>query len=1236
MPIRLNKEKHEKESIKLLLKQAVLNPNYELECIIGGNARLGSIIEQDQFNRILSRIRNKNEYIGKASRDKLMICFPTDSKYSDLRVMVTGYHNINKYCRTEKLDSILDNVIFQTKRKAPEKITRVPVPNYNLRFNLKLEEALDTDNGLVRELLRDWPNVLKIFRYKQEFRHVSPDNNFAIDCSIVRTSAFEDREITIKEVLARDLMRNVVKPSSEKTGFGDWWRKISADKSTLVRVRDVNIYHKSVKDSQLFESVFMYEVEVEYLGNQNSVTKKTFMDSKADDKEAYINMLFASIFAHIGLVLQCVQDSFHIMSSSDIIAITNSFSKLTGVPRGIDKLFFGPLPIDLDRNNMIRLPNYDDMSRVYGGGNILLDYCVCDKIDGMRYLLYLDREGNCYLIGRDSAVIIKDMGLRIAAFANSVFDGEYVANDKDGEFINRFYIFDAFYIRGESLMRHPFGQLDNENGRLFHVKRLAMKYDDGEGVEHAPGVSSKYAFKLAAQTYMFGEKSSTDERRRNYASILEHGAYLLGRMNRQYGGMLEEGHLFTYKTDGLVFKPVELSVYQTHLDNEVPDDVLSASRKWNLMYKWKPQELLTMDLRVEFLKDIKSRRRQYIYLDNKKYAKCVLKARNYNSYEWQRSGYANSKHNNTRKVESYLGMTLVNDNINLYNMPGEIEFHAVYPFIGYRDIMGNIQTTSHECLLPVNGDDTVLALNGDIIYDGYVVEFRYHPFATTIYNNDTINDTINDVNAPIAGMTGIQGQGQGKNNEYNASNKEPGLRWQAIKIRPNKSPNDLNTCLDIWRLIHSPTDKNMIIVPEARNKLMNPAYDSGGLNYYIPGWKGALYAPELYKFVNFGKQWLIDRYISMFTGPKVVDLGCGKLADFFKYVHGDATMLLAIDSNPDNLNNKTDGAALRIINNIRNSPRIKSLASNTMLLLGNMCRDLQAGDIVSDELNRYYLDVLMGRFQPSPQFNSKHPRFYGALQNGCHLAVSMYSIQHCLNSVSDINNFLNNASLMLKDQGYLIGCCLDGNEIASDVARGKGHVEGRRDGNLVWSVRLVESGEQYYGDTAGNEQAEGYTFDDGDTGADVPEKIQLIQGENVLNYSIKTSSQMLGPGNMVDIYQENHSTAVRQNLVDIRYIANRAREYGLKLIETRRFTEEPGSLVTEWASTDIGSGYNANSTSASRNKRVIRKNKSASNNADGGDGDKELANAVKAIRDMPVLEKWCSWQRYFVFQKVQS
>ena len=40
MSIKLNKQTHEKEAICTLIKQSILNPEYELECVVGGNYNL--------------------------------------------------------------------------------------------------------------------------------------------------------------------------------------------------------------------------------------------------------------------------------------------------------------------------------------------------------------------------------------------------------------------------------------------------------------------------------------------------------------------------------------------------------------------------------------------------------------------------------------------------------------------------------------------------------------------------------------------------------------------------------------------------------------------------------------------------------------------------------------------------------------------------------------------------------------------------------------------------------------------------------------------------------------------------------------------------------------------------------------------------------------------------------------------------------------------------------------------
>mgnify|MGYP001304892006 CR=1 FL=1 len=49
--------------------------------------------------------------------------------------------------------------------------------------------------------------------------------------------------------------------------------------------------------------------------------------------------------------------------------------------------------------------------------------------------------------------------------------------------------------------------------------------------------------------------------------------------------------------------------------------------------------------------------------------------------------------------------------------------------------------------------------------------------------------------------------------------------------------------------------------------------------------------------------------------PFVLDMACGKMGDFFKYVKNDVYCLVGLDINGDNLHNKIDGAATRIMNN---------------------------------------------------------------------------------------------------------------------------------------------------------------------------------------------------------------------------------------------------------------------------------------------------------------------------------
>ena len=66
-----------------------------------------------------------------------------------MRITVTDIA-IDLYCKQEKLDNIMRYVSFERKLRVNDKVSRVNIPDYQLRFNQKKETPVDV-NFLVRE-----------------------------------------------------------------------------------------------------------------------------------------------------------------------------------------------------------------------------------------------------------------------------------------------------------------------------------------------------------------------------------------------------------------------------------------------------------------------------------------------------------------------------------------------------------------------------------------------------------------------------------------------------------------------------------------------------------------------------------------------------------------------------------------------------------------------------------------------------------------------------------------------------------------------------------------------------------------------------------------------------------------------------------------------------------------------------------------------------------------------------
>ena len=247
----MNFIKEEEDDIKRLFKKSAKDPLLELECIIGNLKK--DINTKDHFINVLKRLKGK--FTRMTSNNVLNISFPTDdNQYGAItkhisRVGINGNGLISHYAKTNKLNAILEQAIFENKSFNNQNRDRIVNDNFNIRFNLKKEEQLDYNSNHIVNLVKEWSKIGKFFRKKQTFTFYEEDNDFKIDISII---------------------------SSNTKQVG---------------------YVKNISESGILENKNMsYELEVEYIGNKKPNIKDLFeghyhkhntIDKNEKEKEAH-------------------------------------------------------------------------------------------------------------------------------------------------------------------------------------------------------------------------------------------------------------------------------------------------------------------------------------------------------------------------------------------------------------------------------------------------------------------------------------------------------------------------------------------------------------------------------------------------------------------------------------------------------------------------------------------------------------------------------------------------------------------------------------------------------------------------------------------------------------------------------------------------------------------------------------------------------------------------------------
>lgn len=1064
--MKFDKESREKDRLLECINLALSNKLLELECVIG-NSNMNSRNTRIDFVNVIKRIKGKSPFLKETVKDSLIIQIPQNLEYSrDISRIVLNGGIINQYCSNENLIPILNHVHFEKKVRV-EGGKQVKLPAYDIRFNLKEEQDIPKDHKTIQTLVKNWMDIEKSFRRKKTYSFYHNDGDFRIDLSLV--SLVETKE-KVSYVIENHLQHFVVKPPGVALSFSKWWDTISTNKNAIVSLINHNRYYKDLKASRIMEARdYTYEIEVEWLGNKKDNNIKF---EKQTDRNEWIETVFKKFDFCVEIILQAIQGTFFILGIDEKRDILLQMNSLLGTEP--DRFF--PLAVDLKQENITRLP-----LEVYKSGNaginVRMDYLITEKADGARVLLFIDKKGHCYLITRGDQNNrgnnkILDVGLIIPDFSNSVFDGEFITRTHNAEFCQNLYLFDAYFIKGENITKLPFGFGKDQKSleRHIHLVRLVSNFNTASNVLIQ---DSKYSIRIFKKEYYVGDLSRNKNSNKD-TTIFTECMHILQKVNVKYGGFLEgTAHLYSYAIDGIIFQPLMLGVGQNYPGQKVDN----IGKRWEANLKWKPNIHTTIDFKIKYNKEAGTNKPIFVYSNDNRYIEAVAFIKL----------YLKGVGKYVDEMKRYMALRFLNEGEQPEYYPEDYPFNPIYPNDCIRNANGTINNMAEIIHLHVDKTGTVKTEEGDIIEDGMIVECRYD------INNDR------------------------------------GFRWLPVRVRSDKTaPNAANTAFTTWNLINNPITLKMITTDGMSDE--DKTNEIGFFYYKNTNATSSTSEKEskpIKQFNNFVKDNILERSLSHKNKARVLDLGCGKLGDLHRYSRLGVDTLIGIDVAPDNLINIDDGAAVRILQlKLDGRPKnmaTSQLAKKTILILGNLNKNLMDGSAAMDTLNKYYLDIIYGR--QKPEGRGKLDTMYGVGINQFHVAISSFAIHYFMSNETDCHEFLLNVQQNVKDQGYFVVFCLDGREIMKALGSKK-KIEGRYSTNteiskVVWSIETSSE-------------------------TPSPNLDKSPYSQSIISY--------------IDTFYK----PMVENLVDVKFLETKCLDYDLKLIDSKLFIDDVDSLYEEY------------------------------------------------------------------------
>ena len=565
-----------------------------------------------------------------------------------------------------------------------------------------------------------------------------------------------------------------------------------------------------------------------------------------------------------------------------------------------------------------------------------------------------------------------------------LFNGEYLNYDKFGGHMNKFGIYDT-YIYGYLDSCKNSLQPDNED------------YSDVEVPVSRIGKANRFVNKLE---YSIEEPSTINSLLKyNKPEIFCKKFYVADDSNsifEQSDKIWSNQDTFEYKLDGLVYTPAREPVgYNT----KNPDYMLVPHNTWDRNLKWKPPHENTIDFLIKFKKyKISSYNGTVIY--KREIKGKSLSEDKYYVVEFYTKGKVNGEFKPVR-----------------FNPPGY---------------------DAEECvgLFKINIHDEIVDKEGHIVSDDTIVEVSYDP-TKNFYERWGILRTRHDKTYQYKNLVNYQKNIFKKiqkaksiwNKRHNNTERKflekvkntylnKRIKGRYIKISDirdiNKYYRDYSdvqsnkykynfgnsdfVAKKIWESIHTPikdlaitTGEGLPLMEEMEKKYYSAPYESRSEsltinlqnyhNRYIKGEKLLGHTANLIRAARGVK-----------ANVSLLDLACGKGGDMWKWYKYNINECVGIDISDDNITNDGDGAWVRYKNlkDKTNAPAIEFRVLNT-----------------SENVKSNFPELL-------------------PIERKFDIITLMFALHYFFKDEETLDGLIKNIVENIKDGGYFIGACFDG------------------------------------------------------------------------------------------------------------------------------------------------------------------------------------------------------------------